>query len=213
MYRSAAPGRSAVRVKRHGPSPYESNFLRRHDPDQVKGPRAALRADLSRTCARHPWDLELFCGYTLFYPAPFPLSRRGTHPAQLGQHGLEPVGQRALHRDALPGAGVDEGEPPGVEALARQTGIGTLAPVHRVPGRGWPMDAMCTRIWWVRRSPDGTGCRRIRSAAPARSVGDSLPPLRVHRHALAVGAVPGNGGVHGALVLRRLPTQMASYSR
>ena len=80
------------------------------------------------------WSCSVVVPYSI--PAPFPLSRRAAHPAQLVQHGLEPAGQGTLHRDALPGAGVDEGEPPGVEALARQTGIGTLAPVHHVPQQG-----------------------------------------------------------------------------
>lgn len=64
------------------------------------------------------------------------LSRRGVrsvpiavttilyHPAQLCQYRLKRVGQGALQGQALPCAGVDEGEGPRMEALPRQPRVG-----------------------------------------------------------------------------------------
>ena len=57
-------------------------------------------------------------------------------PVNFPQNLLEPVRQGALQLHWLPGGGVDEPQPPGVEALARQAGDGLLCPVHRVPQQG-----------------------------------------------------------------------------
>ena len=52
---------------------------------------------------------------------------------QLFQDIPEPVGQRTLQLQRLPGGGVDEPELAGVQALAGQSGPGLFAAVHRIP--------------------------------------------------------------------------------
>lgn len=69
---------------------------------------------------------------------------------QLFQDIPEPIRQRTLQFQRLPGGRVDEPEPAGVQALAGQSGPWLFAAVHRIPQQRWPMEARWTRIWWVR---------------------------------------------------------------
>ena len=57
-------------------------------------------------------------------------------PADFPQNFLEPVRQGAFQLHRFPGGGVEEPQPPGVEALSRQTGDGLFRPIHRIPQQG-----------------------------------------------------------------------------
>ena len=131
--------------------------------------------------------------------------------AQLCQH-LGKIGrQGALHGDPLPGAGVDEGEPPGVETLARQAGVGTLAPVHHVPQQGVADGGQM--------HPDLVGAAGLQTALNMGIAGEALQWVTACRPSgsTAMRLRSVRWRAMGAFTVpwssRRLPTQMASYSR
>ena len=79
---------------------------------------------------------------------------------------------------------------------------GDVIVVNKPPSRGWPMWAMCTRIWWV---------RPVSSKNSLSGINGELRPGIVHRidrdtSGLIIAAK--NDRAHLALALRALP-----YSR
>ena len=87
--------------------------------------RRPYASHLSRTCVQRP------CIRFVLRSGPI-LSQ----PGQLVKQRGEVVRQGTLHGHPFPGARVEEGQPPGVEALADQAGIGLFGPIHRVPQNG-----------------------------------------------------------------------------
>ena len=102
---------------------------------------------------------------------------------------------------------MDEPQPPGVEALARQAGDGLFGPVHRVPQQGVADGSQV--------DPDLMGAACLQAAlhmgvagvsGQDGPMGDGLPAVfAVDRHFLPVHGVAADGGVYRAAVLLQAP--------
>ena len=121
---------------------------------------------------------------------------------QLFQDIPEPIRQRTLQFQRLPGGRVDEPEPAGVQALAGQSGPWLFAAVHRIPQQrmadGGQMDPNLV----------GTACFQpalhmgiARIAGQNGPVGHRLPAVfAVNGHLFPVHRMAADGSVHSATV-------------